>query len=387
MWLGMFASFMGFNMMMITRGWLVLRLADDSPLALALVMMSFAAPMAVVSLVGGALADRVPRRKLVLLSECGNALLAVLLASLDVTGLVEFWHLLVLGFASGSMMATNMPGRQAMISEIVPEGKLMNAIALNSSSMNLTRIAGPAVAGVLILFMDTSGVFYLITGIHAFALVSMAMVRAGGKAMASSQRGLTDDIRAGFSYTANNPTLRDLIILMFIPGLFGYSYFVLMPAWGKEALNVESDGLGFLVMMMGVGALVGTLLLASVGRIPRRGLFLIFTCLTWGVSLAIFSQMESFATVIPVLVLTGLVSSINMSLTMTMMQLHSVPEMRGRIMSIAMTTFGIMPLSAVPFGALAEKVGTPDALMYSGVILTALTLVFALASPSLRKLA
>ena len=386
MWLGIFASFMGFNMLMITRGWLVLRLADDSPLALALVIMSFAAPMAVVSLVGGALADRIPRKRLVLLSEGGNAVLAVLLATLDFAGLVEFWHLLPIGLASGSMMAINMPGRQAMISEIVPEGKLMNAIALNSSSMNLTRIVGPAVAGVLILFMDTAGVFFLIAGIHAFSLLSMVMVSAGGTAIATSQKGLTDDIRAGFTYTAQNPTLLSLIILLFIPGLFGYSYMVLLPAWGREALDVESDGLGVLVMMMGVGALVGTLMLASMGRIRRRGALLIVFCLAWGVSLAVFSQMESYASAIPILVIIGLVSSIFMSLSMTMMQLYSVPEMRGRIMSIAMTTFGIMPLSAVPFGALAEKVGTPDALMYSGIILTALTLVFALASPGLRKL-
>jgi MFS family permease len=386
-WLGMFGSFMGFNMLMITRGWLVLRLADDSPLALALVIMSFAAPMTVVSLIGGALADRISRKRMVLLSEGGNALMALLLATLDLTNVVDFWHVLVIGLVSGSMMASNMPSRQAMISEIVPEGKLMNAIALNSSSMNLTRIAGPALAGMLIVFMDTAGVFFLISGIYCVSMLSMTMVGAGSKPVAKSGKGITGDIREGFAYAGKNSALLSLIIMLFIPGLFGYSYFVLLPAWGREALDVDSDGLGFLVMMMGVGALVGTLSLAALGRLRHKGLFLLVSALAWGVALSIFSQTTSYAAAIPILMLMGLVSSIFMSLTMTLMQLHSAPEMRGRIMSIGMTTFGVMPLSAVPLGAVAEGIGTPDALLISGVLLVAFTLVFAAASPSMRKLA
>ena len=120
---------MALNMQMITRGWLVLRLADDSPLSLSLVMVSFAAPMTFVSLVGGVLADRIPRKRMVIFSQGGNALLTLLVATLDITGIVAFWHLIVLGVLNGSLMAFNMPSRQAMISDIVPEDRLMNAIS------------------------------------------------------------------------------------------------------------------------------------------------------------------------------------------------------------------------------------------------------------------
>ncbi len=386
LWLGSFASFMAMNMQMITRGWLVLRLADDSPLALSLVMMSFAVPMTLVSVVAGAMADRIPRRLMVMCSQGGNAVSTLLLAALDLTGLVQFWHLLVLGVVNGSLNAFHMPSRQAIISEMVPENKLMNAISLNNSGMNMTRIVGPAVAGLLIGYIETAGTFFLIAGIYAFAVVSTGMIRAGNTSGSHSRRGMASDIRAGFAYAAGNPALLGLIIMAFIPSLFGFSYHALLPAWAREALDVDSEDLGLLMMVMGVGALVGSLILASLRQSSRRGMLLIASCVAWGAGLAAFSQMTSYATAVPLLLFTGLVSAIFMSLNMTLMQVYSAPEMRGRVMSIGMMSFGVMPLSAVPFGAIAERTGTPDALLLSGVLLTLFTIAFAIGYPSFRKI-
>ena len=385
MLLGTFASFMAMNMQMITRGWLVLRLADDSPLALTLVMMSFALPMTFVSLVGGALADRIPRKRMVIVSQAGAALMTLLLATLDMTGVVTFWHLMVIGIVNGSLTAFNMPSRQAMISDIVPEGKLMNAISLSNSGMNLSRVVGPALAGVLIIFIDTAGVFYLVSGTYVFSVLSMTMINAGGTPASSSRKGVTGEIREGLVYATSDPTRLNLIIMAFIPVLFGFSYFVLLPAWAREALDVQSNDLGVLMMLMGVGALVGTLVLASMSNMRRRGLFLLGCSLAWGVALAVFSQTTSYGIAAPLLVFMGLVSSVVMALNMTLLQLHSTPDMRGRVMSISMMTFGVMPLSAIPFGALAERIGTPDSLMLSGVLLAAATVLFAFARPSFRK--
>ena len=386
MWLGSLGSFLAMNMLMITQAWLVLRLADDSPLALSIVIISMAAPMTFVSAIGGALADRVPKKRMVILSQGGSVGVVLLLATLDLKGLVDFWHVVVLGVASGSAMAFNMPSRQAMISEMVPESKLMNAISLSNSGMNLTRVVGPAVAGVLIKYIGTAGVFYLIAGMYMFSALSMAMVRAGGTAVSRSRKGMTGDIREGFAHAAGDRTLRGLIIMALIPVLFGFSYHALMPAWGREALDVQSEDLGVLMMVMGIGALIGTLILGSIRNLKRRGAFLLASCVVWGVSLAVFSQMTSYAAAVPFLLFIGLVSSVFMSLNMTLMQLHAAPEMRGRIMSISMMTWGAMPLSAVPFGALAERIGTPDALSLSGVLLAAFTLVFAVVYPSFRKI-
>ena len=387
MFLGSFGSFMAMNMQMITRAWLVVRMMDDSPLALSLSIVSFTAPMTLVSLIGGALADRVPRRQLVILSQSGNAVLTLLLATLDATGVIVFWHVMAIGVANGSLMAFNMPSRQAILSDIVPEGRLMNAISLSSSSMNLTRVLGPAMAGFLILLVGTSGVFYVVSAIYVFSALTMVMVRAGSEPAAHSGKGMTGDIREGLSYVAKDRTLLGLVIMTFIPALFGYSYYALLPAWGREALDVQSHGLGILMMLMGIGALAGSLILASLGNFNRRGAFLLLFCLLWGVSLAVFAKTETYGQAVPLLILIGLVNSVFMSLNMTLVQIYAAPEMRGRVMSIAMMSFGVMPLSGVPFGILAEFTDTAFALMLSGILLVAFTLIFAVVYPSFRRIA
>ena len=195
-------------------------------------------------------------------------------------------------------------------------------------------------------------------------------MRAGREVSSRSGKGMTGDVKAGFAYALGDPVLRSLILMAFIPVMFGFSYYVLMPAWAREALNVASDDLGVLMMTMGIGALAGSLLVAGLKTMTSRGLMLLGCCLVWGLSLAAFAQYHVlYAVALPLLLIVGLASSVFMSLNMTLLQMHADPEMRGRVMSIAMMTFGMMPLSAVPFGIVAEQTGTPFALMLSGLML------------------
>ncbi len=382
-----FASFMAMNMQMITRGWLVLRLQDDSPLALVLVMVSFAAPMTFVSLLGGAMADRVPKKYLIVGSQFCNAVLTLVLAMMDASGVIWFGALLVISFVNGSMMAINMPSRQAIISEIVPEDKLMNAVALNNSAMNMTRILGPALAGIMILFVGTSGVFYLVSVIYVLSAFLVMLVHVeDAPSRVGPRKSVAADISEGLKYVFTDQTLRGLTIMAFLPSLFGFTLFALMPAWAKEALSVNSAGLGLLMMVIGVGALVGTLGIASVRNFSRRGAMLLFNGTLWGIALMGLSQSPNYIVAIPFLLMIGLLSSTFMSTNMTLMQLNSAPEMRGRVMSIAMMTFGMMPIGALPFGMLAESIGTPNALTLSGLVLAVLTLVFAFAYPSFKRI-
>ena len=397
---GSFVSFIAMNMQMITRGWLVLRLTDDSPLALAWVMASFALPMTFVSLIGGALADRMPRRRLVVLSQAGNVVMTFVMGTLDMTGLVQFWHVILIGVINGSFMAFNMPSRQAMLSEIVPEKGLMNAISLNNSGMNLTRIIGPGIAGLLIAgvhfawlpaadvpAIGTHGVFYIVSATYVFAIIATLMVNAGKSAAASSRKSVAGDMWEGLKYAASDSGRFGLVAVILISTLFGFSYYALMPAWAREALNVGADGLGALMTVMGLGALVGTLGLAARARdMSRRGMVLIITTVLWGICLAVFSQVTSYAMSIPFLLAIGAISAVSMSMTMTMMQTLAAPEMRGRMMSIGMMTFGAMPLSSIPFGWLAQGIGTPNSLTISGILLAVVTLIFAAAAPGFRRL-
>ena len=386
LWVGSFVSFMAMNMQMITRSWLILRVTDDSPLALTLVTLTFALPMTVVAPFAGALADRFSRKKLIVFSQIGSGAFTLILGTLDLIGIVTFWHIMVIGIFNGSLMSINMPSRQAIISDIVPDSKLMNAISLSNSSMNLTRVAGPALAGFLILLLDTAGVFFVISITYVFAAVTIGMVHYAPNRSARTGKNVGGDVADGIRYASANPALRGLFIMSFIPVLFGFSYMALVPAWAREALAIESDGLGILLMLMGIGATIGTLLLSALGNIPRRGVVMLCASLAWGVALAVFAQVTSFAMAIPFLIFIGLTSSMYMSLNMTMVQLKADPEMRGRAMSITMMTFGMMPLSAVPFGTLAEKIGTADSLTISGILLALFTIGFAMSNKTFRKM-
>ena len=385
-WIGSFISFMAMNMQMITRGWLVLRLENDSPLALVLVMVSFAAPMTVVSLLGGALADRFPKKNLIIISQSANAVMTFVLAMMDASGMIWFGAVLIIGVINGSMMAINMPSRQAIISDIVPENKLMNAVALNNSAMNLTRIIGPAIAGFLIIFIDTSGVFYLISVIYVLSALSLLMVKTNAVQAKGAKKSVGKDIFEGLRYVWSDVNLRGLILMAFLPSLFGFTLFALLPVWAREALNVNSSDLGILMTMMGVGALIGTLGLAGVRKFSRRGVLLLSLGVMWGIALVGLANSMIFPVAIPFLLIVGLISSVYMSLNMTLTQISSAPEMRGRVMSIMMMTFGLMPIGALPFGTMAEYIGTANALTISGAMLALLTLAFAFAYPAFNRI-
>ena len=386
LWLGALTSYLGMNMQWITRSWLVLELADASPLALASVIVTFALPMTVISPIGGALADRFSRRKMMLYTQAGNAILTLAVGVLDFAGVIELWHVIVSGLINGSLMAFNMPSRQAMVSDIIPQSKLMNGMSLMSSAMNVTRIIGPAIAGVLIIFVGTEGVFFLISAVYLTAFLAILPIKVGNEGKERSGKSMYGDIIAGLAYARSASPLFGLIIMSFIPILFGMSLYALMPAWAWESLQVGSDNLGGLYAVMGVGALMGSLGLASIPRFNRRGMLLLGSCVIWGILLATVAKMESYAVVLPLLLVMGLVSSMFMSLIMTLVQTYTSAEMRGRMMSIVMMTFGAMPLSALPLGALAERIGSGNALFASGVMLAVFTVVFAFVYPAFLKI-
>ncbi|MEE2885416.1 MAG: MFS transporter [Chloroflexota bacterium] len=392
MWLGSFTSYLSMSMQMTTRAWLVMQITTDSPMALAWTMVSFAFPLTFVSLIAGALADRMPRRTIVIVTQTGNMSLAILLGVLDMIGIVSFWHLILIGLASGSLMALNMPSRQAMISELVPENKLMNAISLNNAAMNITGMIGPAVAGFLIVFFGkfyesgTYGVFFVIGATYAFSAVSVAMVNVGRRPSVNSGNSVLTDISAGLVYAKEHLVLRKVVILVFMTVITGTAYWPLMPAWAREVLDVGADGLGILNSATGLGSLVGSLALASVLGAKNRGFLLQVTCVCWGVVIAIFAQTTAFGQAMPLLVLMGIFSAMFMSLNMTLLQTYSDPEMRGRVVGLGMMSWGLMPLGAIPFAWIASMFDTSVALTFSGVLLAISAIVFWVIYPDFRKI-
>ena len=395
LWLGSLVAYMSLNLQMLNRSWLVVILEDNSPLALALVMMSFALPMTFVSPIGGVLADKWSKKKLIAASQIGSAVVTFGLGILDFTGVIQFWHLLASGLLNGVMMAINVPSRQAIVSDIVPKEALMNAISLNNSAMSITRILGPALGGFLIVyFVDwipmlesgTAGVFFVIAAVYIIAALSILRIKTDVIIEKDKLKsGFGRDLFSGLTYVLHHKIIRVVLFVNLIGSVFGWAFMTLMPAWARVVLNVNADDLGILLTVIGVGSLVATLGLASLSNFKYRGILLIASCLLWGLSLALISKMDQLYIVYPLLLFIGIASGIFMSLGMTLMQYYSEPEMRGRVMSVAVMPFGVSSMSAVPFGMIATKIGIENSLMISGILLVFFTILIVLIFPFFTK--
>jgi MFS family permease len=349
-------------------------------------MASYTLPATFMSLIGGALADRIPKKYILFFSQGINILVTSILATLDLTDLIRFWHVIILSVISGSMDAMNLPSRTSIISELVPEDILLNAVSLSNSSNNLTRIIGPALAGMLIPIINTAGVFYFISGCYLLSVLCVYRINLTTLPSREEPRSIMSDITGGLKYAAKEPIMLGLIIIVIMPLFFGFTIQSLLPAWAREALDVQSQGLGALMMSLGAGALTGTLILAAFQNLKKRGTWLLLTAIGWGITLAVFSQSTSYNIALPLLYVVGMFNAVHTSLHMTLMQVYSSPEMRGRMMSLVVMTFGLTPLSALPFGAIAEKIGTPNALGLSGVLLCVTIIIFGIVYPKFRTI-
>ena len=251
LWLGMLGSFAGMQMQMLARGWLVVDKLDGSALDLGIVTSSNGLPLLVLSLFGGVISDRFPKRNLLIITQSCNGLIALLVALLIVTDRVQIWHMIVAAILTGTVFAFNMPGRQSLIPELVSKDKLSNAVALNSAGMNLNRIIAPGIAGILVAVIGLGGVYFMIVACYAFAAFTMLMVRPTKTTTPPRTTSIIQDLKAGLRYARNDPRISSLLLLALVPLLFAHPYQALLPVFAKSVLGVESDGLGFLMGAIG----------------------------------------------------------------------------------------------------------------------------------------
>ncbi|RIK46547.1 MAG: MFS transporter, partial [Chloroflexi bacterium] len=286
LWTGNFVTQTGQWMQQVALGWLVLDLTGSATY-LGLVGFARGIPMLFMSLPAGVLADRMDRRKLLLVAQLVAAALAVILAVLVVTGLVRPWHVLVTSFLSGSAMAFVFPVRQALVPSLVPREHLANAVALNSAGQNSTRVLGPSLAGVLISAIGTAGCFFLQAGSLIWAAVLSA--RLPKRPRSNQARTARSNVRDGLRFIASSPTLTALIGLAAIPTVLAMPFQQMLPVFATDVLRTGSTGLGLLMAASGVGALVGSLAYAAVGKVGNEGMVLIGTAGAFGLALCLFA--------------------------------------------------------------------------------------------------
>lgn len=380
------------NMQIIARGWLVFELTD-SPMDLAWVTMSFMLPNVLFSLYGGVLADRMQKKKVIIWAQALNCLATAFMTVIIFSGHVDFWAFIWMGFFNGTVLALSMPARQAFVPELVPNNLLFAAMGLNTTGWNLARILGPAIAGLLIALIadgdKTSsfgvGVVYtMIASLYAISALTMLLIDQSGRVKQDSKANAFQDMRAGISYVIKTPPVFGLIVLSIIPFMFGMPMVTLLPAFNEAVMGGGPDDLGFLVSAMGLGAIVGSLMMASMGNLKNKSTWLIVACLGWGVAVLAFGFAQIPWLIFGIIACVGWVSSWSMSLNRGMLQMQVSNQMRGRIMSIDMMSHGLMPLGVFPISWIAENYDIGSALAVSGAAFIVLTLACVLFVPSVR---
>jgi len=382
---GMVAFFFGMNMMIILRGYLVYDITG-SPSALALIMLSVALPMLVIAPIGGVIADRVDRRSLMIWAQLSVCLLNAVNTVLIVAGIIEFWHLMVLSTLSGIAFSFNMPARQAVIPNLVPRELLMNAISLGSSAMNATRIVAPALGGLLVQPIGVGGGFAVLTAMYAVSVV----LTFGLPKMPPEKRDVEvtffSDFSAGFSYIRGNRLVLGLLLLGTVPMVFAMPYQTLLPVFADDVWDVGAVGFGVMQAMAGVGGLAGGLLVANMDTYPHKGRVMLMAAVVSGVFLIAFALSPFFALALPMLIVVGLCQMVFMTVNNTVITSVIPDNIRGRVMSVLMMSFGLMPFGAVPAAIAAGIIGTPAVVAIGGVLLIASVLAAYAAFPQFRTL-
>ncbi len=373
-WTGQVVSVTGTWMQRIAQAWLVLKLTN-SPLALGTVTTIQFAPILIFSLFGGVLADRVPKRRLLVITQSVMATQALIFALLVSTGLIQLVHIYILAAMLGTANAVDNPTRQAFVVELVGPDDVGNAVALNSTQFNVARLVGPALGGLTIAAIGMAGCFYLNAASYAAVIGALLMMRPRDFFnVAQPARGhVIRQIGEGLRYAVTTPDIALVVLLMAALGTFGYNFTVILPLIARYVLHSGPVGFGALTSAMGVGSLVSALGIAYSGRATRRTLLV--GASTFSVLLLAVALSRWWITTVPLVALLGVASIVFTATANTRLQLVAPARLRGRVMSIYSLLFaGTTPIGSLILGALADRggvqlaVGEMAAVCIAGVI-------------------
>ncbi len=374
--LGQLISLSGTWMQQVAVAWLVLQLTD-SAFAVGLVTTIGGLPMAIFTLPGGVLADRVEKRRFLLLLQTVILVVAGALAALTLLGLVNLWLIMILVALYGTAVAFEVPTRQAFVIDMVGKDDLMNAIAINSTVFNATRVLGPAVAGALIAGAG-AGAAFAVNAVSFVAVIwALWAMRLAAQPAAPAEVNAREAFRAGMSFVLQRPGPRRLIILTGIVSIFGASYVVMLPVLARDVLEVGPEGYGILVAAVGVGSLAGALILAAVGsRLPRERLVFLGAG-SLGLLLLVVGWVKWFPLATILLALSGCAFIFTVVNINTVLQIQAPDSLRGRVMGFyAFMALGLSPLGAFQIGVVSDQFSVAWGMALGGAVtlLGALTL-------------
>lgn len=365
---GQGVSLVGTWLQSVAQSWLVYRLTD-SPLLLGLAGFVGQAPVFFFALLGGALADRVDRRRVLVVTQGASAVLAAALGALTLAGEVRIVHVFTIAALLGLVNAIDIPARQSFVAEMVGREDLPNAIALNSSAVNAARVVGPAVAAVLVSAVGEGWCFVINAMSFAAVIGALLAMRLEARVRPRSDESALEAIRGALGFVRRHPPVRDLLLLLGLVSVVGMPFAVLMPVFADRILHGGPSAMGVLLGASGVGALAAALLLATRGSARGLGRWVGAAATGFGLSLVAFSASRSLPLSAAVLAFTGFFMMMQMAASNTLLQLLTPDALRGRIMAFySMMFMGMAPFGALGAGAAAERMGAPLAVAVGGVV-------------------
>jgi MFS family permease len=381
---GQLISLVGTWMQTVAQSWLVYRITG-STLLLGTVGFASQFPVFLVAPLGGVVADRANRRRVVIGTQIASMVLAGILAALTLTNHIQVWEIMVLAAGLGIVNAFDIPARQAFLMDMVGREDLMNAIALNSSMFNGARIIGPAVAGIVVAWVGEGWCFFANAVSYIAVIAGLLMMKITHPVNLAAEGSPLEHILEGFRFAAKAPPIRAILLLLGLVSLVGMPYSVLMPVFAKEILHGGARELGWLMGATGIGALFGALTLAA--RVGLKGLGKVIALCAggFGVSLIAFSASKMFWLSLILLLPLGFTMMVQMASSNTLLQSMVPDRMRGRVVALyTMMFMGVAPFGAFFAGAIAHHLGAPWTVAIGGVACIAGAIAFGMILPTFR---
>ena len=383
---GQLVSLVGTWMQSTAQGYLVYDLTK-SPAFLGYVGFASGLPSWLFTLYGGVIADRVPRRTMLIITQTTMMLLAFLLAGLVFLDKIQAWQIVLIAFFLGIANAFDAPARQAFVVELVDREDLTNAIALNSTMFNSAIVVGPAVAGAVYAALGPAWCF-AVNGLSFIAvIIALALMRLPPMAIQQKSRSTVHAIKEGIKYAYNERMTRTLILNMGVISLFGVSMMTLIPAWAVSVLGGDVRTNGLLLSARGLGALIGALMIAWLSHRGIRGKLWTAGSLVLPITMIAFSLARWLPFSMLILVFTGWSFMVQVNTSNALVQSKVPDELRGRVMSVfTLIFFGGMPLGSLWVGSMASRLGAPMTVVINAVILIAFAGFVLLRLPFIRRL-
>ncbi|MFC2034174.1 MFS transporter [Chloroflexota bacterium] len=378
-------SSVGMYMQMVAQGWLILELTD-SPLSLGIVWATSQSPSFFLGILAGTVADKVDRRKLLVLSFLVRAISAVIMGVLVTMDIIQLWHILLIAFINGIVMVFSFPTQQTLAVDIVGSDDAMNAISINATGMRVIGVFGGAAAGFVIELLGLDWPFYIMAISLLVGILILFQIRDVERTFVPEEQSTWNSFIEGLRLIKLNQIVLVLMIITLICEILGFSYSVVLPVFARDVLEVGAIGLGMFNTAASIGGLIGGLTLASLGNYKYKGRLILGIFCLFGVFLILFSQSPWYLVSLFFLGMLGFTSSAMDAMGHTILQLNVSDEQRGRAMGLWMMSIGFGPIGSLTIGGIASLLGAPLAVTINGSLIIVTFIFLIILVPKLRSI-